>query len=177
MSANTQTSSPTVPTPFDSVAMVAARARKVFDENNAVQLATLGGAWSPWILGAYFARGSASLGGAQDDAKEATKPELADLDLVLMVERNGKTMSNLIVDPRVAFSVSKNDATLDFIQGSGRATVLEAAEEPQVMEALSRKMPWYRLYTPCLPVRIRVDELFVTSFELGWMPALRLTLR
>ena len=172
MSASTHSpSSQSAPTPFDSIATVAARARKVFDENNAVQLATLGGAWSPWILGAYFARAPEVLW--LPDAK----PGLGDLDLVLMVERNGKTMSNLQVDPRVAFSVSKNDATLDFIQGSGDATVLTPGDEPHVMDALTRKMSWYRLYTPCLPVRITVNELFVTSFELGWMPALRLTLR
>lgn len=164
-------SAQSAPTPFDSVATVAARARKVFDENNAVQLATLGGAWSPWILGAYFTRSPQALW--RPDAK----PGLGDLDLVLMIERNGKTMANLEVDARVAFSVSKNDATLDFIQGSGNATVLTAEHEPHVMAALTRKMAWYRLYTPCLPVRIAVNELFVTSFELGWMPALRLSLR
>lgn len=169
----THSSAAVAPTPFDSAATVAARARAVFDDNNAVQLATLGGAWSPWILGAYFARAPRDLWRPETAATAG----LADLDLVLMIERHGKTMANLQVDGRVAFSVSKNDATLDFIQGSGRASVLFPEDEPHVMGALTAKMPWYKLYTPCLPVRIAVDELFVTSFELGWMPALRLSLR
>jgi len=158
-------------TPFDSVAAVAARAQKVFDDNHAVQLATLGGAWSPWILGAYFTRAPAAMraGGARDG--------LDALDLGLMVERSGKTLSNLEAGARVAFSVSKNDATQDFVQGSGRATLLPVDQGEAVVAALTQKMPWYRLYTPCVPVRIDVGELFVTSFELGWMPALRLTVR
>jgi len=171
MSTAQSISADVAPTPFDSTAAVAARARRVFDENNAVQLATLGGAWSPWILGAYFTRAPNALW------RSGEPSGLADLDLVLMVERHGKTMANLQVDGRVAFSVSKNDATLDFIQGSGRATVLPVEETSHVMDALTVKMPWYQLYTPCLPVRVAVDELFVTSFELGWMPALRLSLR
>ncbi len=149
--------------PFDAMP-IADRARQVFDANNAVQLATLGGTWSPWILGAYFARAP----------RELQRPTaLSDLDLVLMVERNGKTMSNLTQDQRVAFTVSKNDATQDFIQGSGTAELLP--DEAPVMAALVAKMPWYQLYTPCAPVRITLSELFVTSFELGWMPARRIS--
>lgn len=162
---------PVSPSPFDSVDAVASRARVIFDGNHAVQLATLGGAWTPWILGAYFTRAPDAL--RASDARSG----LADLDLVLMIERAGKTFANLALDPRVALSVSKNDATQDFIQGSGRAALLDPADEADVIAALQAKMPWYRLYTPCLPVRIAVHELFVTSFELGWMPALRLTVR
>lgn len=133
---------------------VVERARQVFDDNPAIQVATLGGAWSPWILGAYFARAPRALwrGGG-----------LADLDLVLMVERHGKSMANLLADPRVAFSVSKNDAAQDFIQGSGQAELLD--DDAPVMAALVEKMPWYRLYTPCRPVRIAVRELLVTPME------------
>lgn len=150
--------------PFDAMP-IADRARQVLDANGAVQLATLGGAWSPWILGAYFARAPRVLQRAVAHA---------DLDLVLMVERQGKTMTNLVQDKRVAFTVSKNDATQDFIQGSGTAELL--TDDAPVMAALIAKMPWYQLYTPCAPVRIAVRELFVTSFELGWMPARRITI-
>ncbi len=163
--------------PFDAMP-IADRARQVFDANNAVQLATLGGTWSPWILGAYFARAPRELQRPNQLREQRSvasgEQQMNDLDLVLMVERHGKTMSNLVQDPRVAFSVSKNDATQDFIQGSGTAELL--ADDAAVMAALKAKMPWYQLYTPCAPVRINVRELFVTSFELGWMPARRITI-
>lgn len=159
---------------FDATAplTIAARARRVFDDNHAIQLATLGGAWSPWILGAYFTRAPAPLFGGP-----TLRADLADLDLVLMVERHGKTFANLQADPRIALAVSKNDATQDFVQGSGRAVVLPGDAEAAVVAALVDKMPWFRLYTPCVPVRLELQTLFVTSFELGWMPAKRLTVR
>ncbi len=159
----------------DDSSQVAERARLVIDEHNAVQLATLGGTWSPWILGAYMARAQGEL--AQELAKAAGASLYPELDLVLMVELHGKTITNLRADPRVAVSISHNDATRDFIQASGRAVLLpEYATEP-VMAALTRKMPWYKLYTPCVPVGLALSDLFVTSFPLGWMPARRLTNR
>jgi len=159
------------PTPGDPVAAIASRARAILDDNHALQLATLGGPWTPWILGAYFTRAPDAL--RVGDARAG----LADLDLVLMLERAGKTFANIAIDPRVAVSISKNDASRDFAQGSGRAVLLDPSDEGAVVAALREKMPWYRLYTPCVPVRIAVAELFVTSFELGWMPARRLTVR
>ena len=153
----------------DTTSVIAARARAVLDDNPAIQLATLGGAWSPWILGAYFTRAPKGL--------HATSAAIPDLDLVLMVERAGKSLANLQVDARVALVVSKNDAAQDFVQGSGRAVLLPDGEADAVVAALVRKMPEYRLYTPCVPVRIELRELFVTSFAAGWLPARRLTLR
>jgi len=150
---------------------VAARARKVMDENHAIQLATLGGAWSPWILGAYFTRAPTALRGT------SARPGLEDLDLVLMLERHGKTFGNLAADARVAISVSKDDASQDFLQGSGRAVVLPDSSADAVVAALVDKMPWFKLYTPCVPVRLELSTLFVTSFELGWMPAQQLVVR
>ena len=161
-----------VPTePQVAAVTIADRARRVADDNNAVQLATLGGAWSPWILGAYFARVPSALRALPAESDHA------DLDLVLMLERHGKTYANLQIDRRVAFVVSKNDATCDFLQGSGVAELLAPEDEAHVMAALTGKMPWFKLYTPCMPVRVAVRELFVTSFELGWMPAKRLVVR
>ena len=57
------------------------------------------------------------------------------------------------------------------------AELLAPEDEAHVMAALTGKMPWFKLYTPCMPVRVAVRELFVTSFELGWMPAKRLVVR
>jgi hypothetical protein len=138
----------------DDVATVAAVAAAVLTTNDAVQLATTGGPYSPWILGAYFVRDG--------------------LDLLLMVEQSGKTLQNLKVDARVAFSVSKNDAMQDFVQGAGEASLLDDAEAEVVVARLTQKMPWYKLYTPCVPVRIQTRALFVTSLARGWIPAKQL---
>lgn len=154
-----------------SPSTVAERARKVMDDNHAIQLASLGGAWSPWILGAYFTRAPAHLQSA------SARAGLEDLDLVLMLERHGKTFGNLAADARVAISVSKNDASQDFLQGSGRAVVLPDSAADAVVATLVDKMPWFKLYTPCVPVRLELSTLFVTSFELGWMPAQKLMVR
>jgi len=125
----------------------------VLAENDAISLATTGGEYSPWILGAYFAR------------------ETSSLDLLLFLEEGGKSMANVRKNPRVAFSISKNDAQQDFVQGRG---LVEIADEPTVRSALLAKMPWYKTYTPVVPIRIRVEEMFVSSLARGWFPARRI---
>ena len=165
----------TQPSANDTSSQVAARARLVIDEHNAVQLATLGGTWTPWILGAYMARAQGEL--AEELTKASGGALYPELDLILMVEQHGKTLTNLKADPRVAISISHNDATRDFIQASGRAILLPEYTIEPVMAALTKKMPWYKLYTPCVPVGLALSELFVTSFPLGWMPARHLTNR
>ena len=129
-------------------------AAQVLTSNDAVQLATTGGPYSPWILGAYFVRDG--------------------FDLLLMLEAAGKTVQNLRVSQQVAFSVSRNDATFDFIQGAGDALFLPDTQAEEVVAKLTQKMPWYKLYTPCLPVRIQTREMFVTSVSRGWIPARKL---
>jgi hypothetical protein len=141
-------------------AEVRAAAAALFAEVPSIQVATLGGPYTPWILGAYF----------------TTAPD-EPLELLLMVEKHGKSMKNLRADPRVAFTVNTGDAMHDFAQGAGRAEVLDDDAAPLFLERLVAKMPWFKLYTPCAPVRIRVEELFVTSFSRGWMPAQRLVAR
>lgn len=158
-----------------SATEVAARLRAIVDEHNAVQVATLGGAWSPWILGAYMARATGEL--AREVEKLAGEARHPELDLVFMVERHGKTFANLQADDRVALSISHNDATRDFAQAAARAVLLPEHFEAVVMAALKSKMPWYQLYTPCVPVALAVVDAFVTSFPLGWMPAKRLQVR
>ena len=132
-------------------AEILARAHQVFASNDAIQLATAGGPISPWVLGAYFVHDGA--------------------DLYLFVETNGKTAANLAANPTVAFVVSKNDASQDFVQGRGRAVRLPDADEPAVRARLLAKMPWFQTYTPVMPMRIEVDELYVSSLGAGWFPA------
>ena len=67
--------------------------------------------------------------------------------------------------------VSKNDATQDFVQGRGRAVRLPDGEEAAVRARLVGKMPWFQTYTPVMPMRIDIEELYVSSFGSGWFPA------
>ncbi|MFO0750110.1 MAG: hypothetical protein U1F43_31230 [Myxococcota bacterium] len=130
---------------------VLARAFAACDKNPAIAIASTGGPASPWVLGAYFARDEESF--------------------VLFLEDAGTTLANLRAHPELAFLVSENDAMKDFVQGAGVAEVLPPAEAERVMARLVAKLPWFKLYTPSTPVRIRPTRLHVSSFEAGWFPA------
>jgi nitroimidazol reductase NimA-like FMN-containing flavoprotein (pyridoxamine 5'-phosphate oxidase superfamily) len=124
---------------------------KVFSENNAIMIATTGGEYSPWILGAYFVNDG--------------------LDIYHVLEKSGKTMSNLEHNKNVAISISQNDATKDFLQGYGTIEILSDDEDARVRAMLTEKMPWFQTYTPVSPCVIRIKKFFVTSLEMGWFPA------
>jgi nitroimidazol reductase NimA-like FMN-containing flavoprotein (pyridoxamine 5'-phosphate oxidase superfamily) len=124
---------------------------EVLDGNTAIILATTGGEFSPWILGAYY----------------TTK----EMSIYLLLETNGKSLANIKLDSKVAFSVSKNDATQDFIQGQGNAVILPDEDEANVREMLVQKMPWYKTFVPMTPIRINIKQVFVTSLQKGWFPA------
>lgn len=119
--------------------------------NNAISIATTGGEYSPWILGAYF---------TSDD-----------LSIYLMLEVAGKTMANLKKNSNIAIQISQNDAMKDFLQAQGVAVLLPESETDKVMAMLKEKMPWYQLYTPCVPVRLDIKKWFVSSFARQWFPA------
>lgn len=125
----------------------------VLKANNAITLASTGGLYSPWVLGAFFAA------------------DASDLALYLMLESSGKTLTNLKQNSDVALLVSQNDPTKDFVQAQGTATLLPATEEAAVMMRLKEKMPWFQLYTPSVPVRIDVKIWFISSFSRNWFPA------
>lgn len=128
-------------------------ARATYAANNAITIASTGGAHSPWALGAYFAH-------------EGDSP-------LVFLELAGKTMANLRVNSRVAYVVSANDAMQDFVQASATAEILMPAEYDRIMALLVEKMPWFKLYTECVPVRLRPTEIFVSSFAKNWFPAKR----
>ncbi len=142
--------------PSDVGSEVRSAAKSVFDECNALQLASVGGTYSPWILGVYFATDG--------------------LDPIFLLETSGKTFANLQIEKSVAFIVSQNDAMKDFIQGSATAELLDGSEEERVRGILVAKMPWYKTYTPTTPIRLRVKQLFVSSFSRNWFPARTLRL-
>jgi nitroimidazol reductase NimA-like FMN-containing flavoprotein (pyridoxamine 5'-phosphate oxidase superfamily) len=130
---------------------VEAKINEIFNGNNAVMLATTGTDYSPWILGAYFASEG--------------------LDLYLLLEKGGKSFANISANKNVAYSISQNDATKDFIQGKATVEILPDSEEARVREMLVNKMSWYQTFVPMVPVKIVSSKIFVTSLQNGWFPA------
>ena len=130
---------------------VGERIQKIFSENTAIMVATTGGEYSPWILGAYFGTDG--------------------LDIYLLLEKHGKTMANLEVNKDVAIVISQNDAMKDFLQGRGKVEILSDDEDARVRQTILDKMPEFRTYTPVSPVKVHISKFFVTSLELGWFPA------
>jgi len=127
---------------------------KIFDilnSNDAMMIASTGGKYTPWILGVYFTQ--------------------KELELFILLETHGKTMSNLKINKNIAVSISRNDAMQDFLQGYGEAVLLDDSEEPAVREMILKKMPWFQTFTPVTPVKIVISEFFVTSLNKGWFPA------
>ncbi len=125
--------------------------KEILKENNAIMLATTGTDYSPWILGAYFV----SKG----------------LDIYLLLEKGGKSFANIKQNKNVAFSVSQNDATKDFLQGKAVVEILPDEKEAEIRAMLVEKMPWYQTFVPMVPVKIVSSKLFVTSLQNGWFPA------
>lgn len=126
---------------------------EILKSNDAMNISTTGGKYSPWILGVYFVS--------------------EELTLYVLLETEGKSMANLKINNNVAISISKNDAMQDFLQGYGKAVILDSSKEPEVREMILAKMPWFQTFTPVTPVRIEIKEYFVSSLSKGWFPAKR----
>ncbi len=124
---------------------------EILNGNNAIMIATTGADYSPWILGAYFANKG--------------------LDIYLLLEKSGKSFANITENKNVAYSISQNDATKDFLQGKAVIEVLPAEEEEKVRAMLVEKMPWYQTFVPMTPIKIVSSKIFVTSLQNGWFPA------
>ncbi len=127
------------------------KALKILKDNHSVFIATTGGEFSPWILGAYYAE--------------------KELDMYLFLETSGKSMKNVVNNKNVALSISKNEASEDFLQASAEVEFLSLDEEKNVRKMLTEKMPWYATYTPVVPVKLNLKKVFVTSIPDGWFPA------
>ena len=127
------------------------RILEILKNNDAIMIASTGGEYSPWILGAYFAS--------------------KDIDIYVLLETHGKTFANLKENSKVAVSISKNDAMQDFLQAQAEVEILPDSDEPEVRKLIVDKMPWFQTFTPVSPVRIRVKKYFVTSLQKGWFPA------
>jgi uncharacterized pyridoxamine 5'-phosphate oxidase family protein len=130
---------------------VESKIKEIMESNNAIMLATTGTDYSPWILGAYYTSEG--------------------LDIYLLLEKGGKSFANITANKNVAYSVSQNDATKDFLQGKAVVEVLPDSDEARVREMLLKKMPWYQTFVPMVPVKIVASKIFVTSLQNGWFPA------
>ncbi|MEO8514353.1 MAG: pyridoxamine 5'-phosphate oxidase family protein [Ignavibacteria bacterium] len=130
---------------------VEAKIKEIMEGNNAIMLATTGSDYSPWILGAYFVNNG--------------------IDIYLLIEKGGKSYANIEQNKNVAYSISQNDATKDFLQGKAVVEVLPDEEEDKVRKMLVEKMPWYQTFVPMIPVKIVPSKIFVTSLQNGWFPA------
>ena len=127
-----------------------AKILEIMSSNNAVMLATTGTEYSPWILGAYYVNDG--------------------LDIYLLVEKGGKSYANIKANKNVAYSISQNDATKDFLQGKAVVHIIPD-EEARVREMLLKKMPWYQTFVPMVPIKLKSSKIFVTSLQSGWFPA------
>ncbi len=127
------------------------KAKEIMAGNNAIMLATTGTDYSPWILGAYY-------------VNEGT-------DIYILLEKGGKSFKNIMANKNVAYSISQNDATKDFLQGKAIVNILPDEEEARVREMLLKKMPWYQTFVPMTPIKIESSKIFVTSLQKGWFPA------
>ena len=127
------------------------RILEILKNNDAIMIASTGGEYSPWILGAYFAS--------------------KDIDIYVLLETHGKTFANLKENSKVSVSISKNDAMQDFLQAQAEVEILPDSDEPEVRKLIVDKMSWFQTFTPVSPVRIRVKKYFVTSLQKGWFPA------
>lgn len=142
------------PVEVSNDAEVAAAIDAVLANHKAISLASAGGEFSPWVLGAYFAH--------RDGA------------LFLGLENSGKTMRNLLANPSVAFLVTSGDAQHDFVQGQGTVTLLTCDQAAAAEALIKAKMPWYQTYTPTTFVRLDVTRFWVSSFSRQWFPAKQL---
>lgn len=124
---------------------------EILKSYDAIMIATTGGEYSPWILGAYFG--------------------IEDLKIYLLLETHGKSFGNIKLNNKVAISISKNDAMQDFLQGSGEAVIMDVSEDKYARDLILEKMPAFQTFTPVTPVRLDIKKFYVTSLQNGWFPA------
>ncbi|KAA0211421.1 MAG: hypothetical protein OZ913_05405 [Ignavibacteriaceae bacterium] len=123
----------------------------IFSDNVAIHIATSGGEYSPWILGAYFAYDG--------------------LDIYCVLETHGKSFSNVSVNRNIAIEISQNDASKDFLQGFGVVEILPQSDTEKVLKMITDRIPWFKTYTPIVPVKLNISKYFVSSLAEGWFPA------
>lgn len=112
----------------------------------------------PWVAGVFFA-------------------ERGSFELSLILEVQGRTLSNIRRNPSVAVAVSHGDPFAPFLQGSATAEVLDDDGAHAVVAALRRKSPQIEplLGAAFVAVGLRVARWRVTDIVNGWFPGIELT--
>ena len=112
----------------------------------------------PWVAGVFFAESSS-------------------FELSLILEVNGRTLSNIRRNPSVAIVVSHGDPFAPFLQGAATAEVLDDDGAHSVVEALRSKSPQIEplLGGPFVAVALRVAKWRATDVVNGWLPGIELT--
>jgi hypothetical protein len=123
-----------------------------------VKLATSGGPVSPWIATAFFI-------------------ERGPFELDVLIEARGKTLTNLLAEPRLALMLEDGNPVAPFAQASAHAIVNgsdRAAAERDVVAKTPSSAQLMAIPT-LVPVRIVVDRWLVTHVAAGWLPARELS--
>ena len=112
----------------------------------------------PWVAGVFFA-------------------ERGSFELSVILEVQGRTLSNIRRNPSVALVVSHGDPFAPFLQGAATAEVLNDDGAQAVVAALRTKSPQIEplLGAPFDAVQLRVAKWRVTDIVSGWLPGIELT--
>ncbi len=137
---------------------VAAKLRGVLDGLGTLTLATCGEG-VPWAAGGFF---------AEDGL----------FTLHMILETQGRTMTNLRSNPRVGVSITTGNPFEPYVQAEADVEVLSEADEVAAAHAaLKAKTPAMEplFAMPVETVRLRVRTWKVSDIPNGWLPAKVLT--
>lgn len=112
----------------------------------------------PWVAGAFFV-------------------EADPFTLELVLEKSGRTIRNITVNPTVAVLVAAGTPFEPFLQAQAEAEVVTGDDDAAVRARLVAKVPEAAafLQAPILAVRLRVASWRATDVLNGWLPGKVLT--
>lgn len=140
-------------TPTDP-AQVRERLDEILGRHATLELATSSARGEPWLAAAYF----------------ASKDPFC---LVMMLEKEGRTLANIRANPRVAMMFQTGNPTALFAQADGDAHILpdESSDfADRIVAKTPESEPLVRL-PHLVAVRIDVDRYRLTDLPAGWLPA------
>ncbi|MDQ4041468.1 MAG: pyridoxamine 5'-phosphate oxidase family protein [Actinomycetota bacterium] len=91
----------------------------------------------------------------------------------MVLEKSGRTISNINANQRVAMVVSSGQSYQAFLQCEAEVTVVtDDAEEQKIREALLAKVPEIEPFfgAPIVSVQLRVQRWRATDVGNGWLP-------
>lgn len=107
----------------------------------------------PWVAGAFFV-------------------ESDPFTLELVLEESGRTLRNLLREPRVAVVVAAGTPFEPFLQAQAEAEVVTGDADAAVRAALLAKVPAAAPFmdAPIVAVRLHVTSWRATDVMNGWLP-------